>query len=103
MLSQNRWESVSIFMLQKSQSVELVLWHLVRNWLVGIMCIRCLYWKFLSLISIVDFCAARKIAFQLRFEFKKSFIPFLLRLSSFYFLFLHKNLINNRVGSFILF
>ena len=68
MHSQNRWERVSISMLQKSQSVELIIWHLVRNWLVGIMRIRCLYWKVLSLISVVDFCAARKIAFQLRFE-----------------------------------
>ena len=71
MHSQNRWESVSISILQKSQSEELVIWHLVRNLLVGIMRIKYLYLKSLCLISIVDFCAARKIAFQLRFEFKK--------------------------------
>ena len=68
MHSQNRWAIVSIVILQKSQSVELTNWHLAKNWLVGIMQIKNLYWKFFSLISLVDFCNVVYIFFQFKFS-----------------------------------
>ena len=55
--SQNRYETVSIFILQNSHRAEPTILHFVKNWLVGTI----LYWKLRNLISFVDLNTIRYI------------------------------------------
>ena len=62
--SQNKWFNVSISILQKSHKDELNNLHLFKNWFVGIILFKYLYWKSLILISFIVLCVVQYTFFQ---------------------------------------
>ena len=57
--SQNKYETVSISILQNSQRAEPTILHFVKNWLVSTIRIIYLYYKLRNLISFVKLKTVR--------------------------------------------